>query len=335
VEALRKIFEGRTLTEDEAYRLMQRVMQGELGEAELGGMLIGLKVRGETEAEIAGFARAMREAARPVEFPFPVLDVVGTGGDGLSTFNISTASALVAAAGGARVAKHGNRAASSKSGSADVLEALGVNIELGPEAVARVIEEVGIGFLFARSFHPAMRHVAPVRSALKVRTVFNLLGPLTNPARPAYFLLGVFDPALLRPMAEALRALGVRRALVVHGEGADELILGENRGVELIEGELRDFSLAPEGVGLGRAPIEALRGGTPEENARLIRRILAGEEAGPPRDVVALNAGAALYAAEKAKTLAEGVEKALGILGSGTALAKLEALVKATRAAQG
>ena len=168
-----------------------------------------------------------------------------------------------------------------------------------------------------------------------MRTVFNLLGPLTNPARPAYFLLGVFDPGLLRPMAEALRALGVRRALVVHGEGADELILGENRGVELIEGELRDLTLTPEDVGLGRAPIEALRGGTPEENARLIRRILAGEEAGPPRDVVALNAGAALYAAEKAQSLAEGVEKALEVLGSGTALEKLEALVGATRAARG
>jgi len=318
MEELRKVLEGEVLGEEEAYRLMRAVMEGSLTPAQLGGLLVGLKVRGEREEEIAGFARAMREAARPVELgEIEALDIVGTGGDGLGTLNISTASALVAAAAGIPVAKHGNRAASSKSGSADVLEALGVKIELEPEAVARLIREVGIGFIYARSFHPAMRHVAPVRSELKVRTVFNLLGPLTNPARPAYFLLGVFDPALLLPMARALASLGVKRALVVHGEGADELVLGENEVVELTGGEIRRYRLHARELGLAPAPIEALKGGTPEENAQVIRRILAGEEKGPKADAVALNAGAAIYAAGRAESMKAGVERARALLAEG------------------
>ncbi len=332
MEELRKVLEGKALSEDEAYRLMQAVMAGALTPAQTAGMLVGLKVRGEREEEIAGFARAMREAATPVPLDgLEVLDVVGTGGDGKGTFNLSTAAAFVAAAAGIPVAKHGNRAASSKSGSADVLEALGARIELGPEAVARLVREAGIGFLFARSFHPAMRHVAPVRSELKVRTVFNLLGPLTNPARPAYFLLGVFDPALLLPMAKALSSLGVKRALVVHGEGADELVLGENEVVELAGGEVRRYRLHAQALGLKPAPIEALKGGTPKENAELVQRILAGEEQGPKADAVALNAGAAIYAAGRAESLAEGVERARTLLLEGAPARVLERFVAESR----
>ncbi len=334
MEELRKVLEGKGLGEEEAYRLMQAVMAGQLTPAQMAGMLIGLKVRGEREEEIAGFARAMREAARLVELGgLEALDIVGTGGDGKGTINLSTASAFVAAAAGIPVAKHGNRAASSKSGSADVLEALGVRIELEPEAVARLVREVGIGFLFARSFHPAMRHVAPVRSELGVRTVFNLLGPLTNPARPAYFLLGVFDPALLEPMARALSALGVKRALVVHGEGADELVLGENEVVEVLDTGIRRYRLHVRELGLDPAPIEALKGGTPEENAEVLRRILAGEETGPKADAVALNAGAAIYAAGRAESLRAGVERARALLSEGAPARVLERLVEESRRA--
>ncbi len=334
MEELRKVLEGKGLGEEEAYRLMQAVMAGRLTPAQMAGMLIGLKVRGEREEEIAGFARAMREAARPVELGgLEALDIVGTGGDGKGTINLSTASAFVAAAAGIPVAKHGNRAASSKSGSADVLEALGVRIELEPEAVAHLVREVGIGFLFARSFHPAMRHVAPVRSELGVRTVFNLLGPLTNPARPAYFLLGVFDPALLEPMARALSALGVKRALVVHGEGADELVLGENEVVEVLDTGIRRYRLHVRELGLDPAPIEALKGGTPEENAEVLRRILAGEETGPKADAVALNAGAAIYAAGRAESLRAGVERARALLSEGAPARVLERLVEESRRA--
>ncbi len=332
MEELRKVLEGKGLGEEEAYRLMRAVMAGELTPAQMAGMLIGLKVRGEREEEIAGFARAMREAARPVELGgLEALDIVGTGGDGKGTINLSTASAFVAAAAGIPVAKHGNRAASSKSGSADVLEALGVRIELEPGAVAHLVREVGIGFLFARSFHPAMRHVAPVRSELGVRTVFNLLGPLTNPARPAYFLLGVFDPALIEPMARALSALGVKRALVVHGEGADELVLGENEVLELSGGGIRHYRLHVRELGLDPAPIEALKGGSPEENAKVIRRILAGEETGPKADAVALNAGAAIYAAGRAESLQAGVERARALLSEGAPARVLERLVEESR----
>jgi len=334
MEELKKVLEGEVLGEEEAYRLMRAVMAGELTPAQLGGMLIGLKVRGEAGDEIAGFARAMREAAVPVPLDgLEALDVVGTGGDGKGTFNVSTASAFVAAAAGIPVAKHGNRAASSRSGSADVLEALGVPIELPPEAAARMVREVGFAFLFARLYHPAMKNVAPVRSELRVRTVFNLLGPLTNPAQPTYFLLGVFDPDLLEPMARSLAALGVRRALVVHGDGADELVLGENEVVELSQGETRRYRFHVRELGLDPAPIEALKGGSPEENAELIRKILSGEEKGPKADAVALNAGAAIYAAGRAESLKAGVEQARALLSEGAPARVLQRLVEESRRA--
>ncbi|GEM90821.1 anthranilate phosphoribosyltransferase [Oceanithermus desulfurans] len=331
MNALHKVLDGKTLTQDEARALMGRMMAGELSPVQTAALLAALKVRGETPDEIAGFAHAMREAARPVQVKGELVDVVGTGGDGAGTFNISTTVAFVLAAAGLRVAKHGNRAASSKSGSADLLEALGVNIELEPERVARVIEEVGIGFLFARTHHPAMRHVAPVRAELKTRTVFNVLGPLTNPARARYFLLGVYGPELLEPMAYALAELGVKGAWVVHSRGTDELTLGENEVVELRDGRTRRFSFRAADYGLEEAPLEALAGGTPEENAALTRRILSGQEAGPKRDVVALNAAAALVAAGRAAALEEGLEQAGKVLYSGAALEVLERLVAATQ----
>ncbi len=331
MKELQKVLNGEVLTQEEAHALMERMMAGELSQVQTAAALAALKVRGERPQEIAGFARAMRAAARPVRVDGELMDVVGTGGDGAGTFNISTTTAFVLAAAGIKVAKHGNRAASSKSGSADVLEALGVNIELEPEQVAAIIEEVGIGFLYARTHHPAMRHVAPVRAELKTRTVFNVLGPLTNPARASYFLLGVYAPELLEPMAYALRELGVRGAWVVHSRGTDELTLGENEVVELKEGRTRRFGFRAGDYGLAEAPLEALAGGDPAENAELTRRILSGAERGPKRDVVALNAAAGLVAAGRAGSLEEGLEQAAGILDRGQAAGVLERLAAASR----
>lgn len=320
-----KAISGERLTEEEAYHLMQRMMAGELSPVQMAGVLVALRTRGETPAEIAGFARAMREAARRVEVRRrPLLDIVGTGGDGQGTLNLSTAAALVAAAGGVAVAKHGNRAASSRSGSADTLEALGVNLEAPPERMAEAVEEVGFGFFFARLYHPAMRHVAPVRAELKVRTVFNLLGPLTNPAGATHYLLGVFSPAWLEPMAEALGRLGAK-GLVVHGEGADELVLGENQVLEVGKGA---YTLLPEEVGLKRAPLEALQGGSPKENALLLQRLLRGEEKGPLQQAVALNAGAAFYLVGRSPSIGEGVRLALEILEAGAAFEVLERFIR-------
>ena len=320
-----KALSGERLTEEEAYGLMQKIMAGELSPVETAGVLVALRTRGETPGEIAAFARAMREAARRVEVKRrPLLDIVGTGGDHQGTLNLSTAAALVGAAGGVAVAKHGNRAATSKAGSADTLEALGVNIQAPPERMAEAVEEVGFGFFFARLYHPAMRHVAPVRAELKVRTVFNLLGPLTNPAGATHYLLGVFSPAWLEPMAEALKRLGAK-GLVVHGEGADELVLGENQVLEVGK---RAYTLLPEEVGLRRAPLEALRGGSPEENALLLRRLLRGEEKGPLQQAVALNAGAAFYLVGRSPSIREGVRLALEILEAGAAFEVLERFIR-------
>ncbi len=320
-----KALSGERLTEEEAYGLMQKIMAGELSPVETAGVLVALRTRGETPEEIAAFARAMREAARRVEVKRrPLLDIVGTGGDHQGTLNLSTAAALVVAAGGVAVAKHGNRAATSKAGSADTLEALGVNIQAPPERMAEAVEEVGFGFFFARLYHPAMRHVAPVRAELKVRTVFNLLGPLTNPAGATHYLLGVFSPTWLQPMAEALRRLG-GKGLVVHGEGADELVLGENQVLE-VEGGLS--TLLPEAVGLEPAPLAALKGGGAEENALLLRSLLKGEKKGPVQAAVALNAGAAFYVAGRTPSIREGVRLALEILEAGSAYEVLERLIR-------
>ncbi|MDM7324017.1 MAG: anthranilate phosphoribosyltransferase [Thermus sp.] len=324
METVRKVLLGEVLTEEEAFGLMRAMMAGEVSPVKVAGVLTAMALRGEAPSEIAAMARAMREAALALKVNRrPLLDIVGTGGDQKGLLNLSTLGALVAAAGGVAVAKHGNRAASSKAGSADLLEALGVNLEASPERVGEAIEELGFGFLFARLFHPAMRHVAPVRAELGIRTVFNLLGPLTNPAGADRYVLGVFSPNWLSPMAEALGRLGAR-GLVVHGEGADELVLGENQMVEVGKGA---YTLTAEEVGLRRFPLEALKGGSPEENAQLAKRILKGEERGPHAQGVALAAGAGLYVAGKAASIREGVRLAQEVLASGEAYGLLERYV--------
>lgn len=334
MDELKKALSGETLSQPEAHALMTRVMQGELTPAQVAGVLMALRTRGETVEEIAGFAKAMREAAIPVKTSRkPLLDIVGTGGVAPDAFNISTTACFVAAAAGVAVAKHGNRAASSKSGSFDLIEALGIKIDLPAEKVAEAIETIGLGFMFARSHHPAMRFVAPVRAELGVRTVFNLLGPLTNPAFATHNLVGVSSPALLETFARVLGALGSEAVMVVHGEGVDELVLGPSLVVESRGGERKNYTLCPEEAGLGPAPYSALTGGTAAENAETARGILSGKEKGPKRDAVALNAGAALYLAGKSKTIREGVVLAQSVLDSGAGLEALEKLAKFTQQA--
>lgn len=332
---LATVFDGRTLTREQAREVMGRLMDGELSQMQAAALLAALRTRGETVDEIVGFAEAMRERSIrvPVAGDGPLLDICGTGGTGVSTINVSTTAAFVAAAGGARLAKHGNRGVTKRSGSADVLEALGVGLDLGPDRLARAIEEVGLAFLFARRHHPAMRFVAPIRADLKARTIFNNLGPLTNPAGASRQLMGVYSPALTRTLAEVLRGLGLERALVVHGDGLDDFtISGETFVSELRpDGEIVEHSLAPEDVGLERAPRATLLGGEPADNAVAARAILAGERHGPQRDVVQFNAGAALYLAELAGSVAEGVARAGELLDEGAGLTVLERYVTFSR----
>jgi anthranilate phosphoribosyltransferase len=329
---LARLLDGGRLQRHEARALMERVMNGAVTPVQLAALLVALKTRGETVAEITGFAEAMRTAAVTVPVDgLDVMDTCGTGGDGARTFNISTVTALVVAALGIPVAKHGNRAVSSRCGSADVLEELGVAINLEPATVARLIREVGIGFLFAPSLHPAMRHAMPVRRELGVRTVFNVLGPLTNPAGARRQLLGVYDPALCGPLAEVLGQLGSARAFVVHGAGGlDEVSpCGETHVAELQNGRVTTFTFTPEDVGVARCAPQDLAGGTPTENAALIREILAGAT-GPRADAVALNAGFAVVAAGRADSPAEGVSLAREALADGRTAALLARLTEAS-----
>ncbi|HEU4741475.1 MAG TPA: anthranilate phosphoribosyltransferase [Meiothermus sp.] len=333
MDELKKALHAEPLTQDEAHRLMGRIMSGDLTPAQTAGVLIALRTRGENLEEITGFARGMREAAVPVRVSRkPLLDIVGTGGVAPDAFNISTTTCFVAAAGGVAVAKHGNRAASSRSGSFDLIEALGIKIDVPAEKVAQAIETLGIGFLFARSHHPAMRFVAPVRAELGVRTVFNLLGPLTNPAFATHNLVGVSSPALLEPFARVLHNLGSEGAMVVYGDGVDELVLGHNQVAEIRNGEVKTYTLHPEEVGLEPAPYEAIKGGTPQENAATARAILSGEEQGPKKGAVLMNAGAAFYLVGKTPTIREGVALAKEILAEKRALEVLEKLVRFTNA---
>jgi anthranilate phosphoribosyltransferase len=329
VGAITAIAEGRDLTREEARRVMDAIMSGEATPAQIGGLLVGLRTKGETVDEITGFAEAMREhvvAVTPTRSP--VVDVVGTGGDGARTFNISTAAALVAASAGAAVAKHGNRAASSSCGSADVLEALGFLLELAPERIAASIDEYGFGFMFARAHHPAMRHAAPVRQELGTRTVFNVLGPLANPAGARDGVFGVYSPSLARTYAESLASLGARRALVVHGDGGiDELSpSGTSLVVEVRNGDIHEWELDPRSLGIEPSDPADLRGGDPAENATAIRRVLAGET-GARRHAVALNAAGALVAAGVVADLGEGLGAATSAIDSGEAGGTLERLV--------
>jgi anthranilate phosphoribosyltransferase len=326
------VTQRRDLTEAEAAGAMADIMNGEATPAQIGAFVTALRLKGETVEEITGMARVMREKALRVAAGEGLIDTCGTGGDGAGSFNVSTAAAFVAAGAGLRVAKHGNRAMSSHSGSADVLEALGAKIDLSPEQVATCIDQAGMGFMFAPAFHPAMRHAAGPRREIGVRTVFNLLGPLTNPASAQAQVLGVAAPELAGRLAEALGRLGVRRALVVHGEdGLDELsISGPSTVYDLQEGVVRCYQVRPEDMGLARAPRAAVRGGTPAENAAAMRLLFKGADS-PLRDFVLLNAAAALVIGGLAADLREGVGRAAEVIGSGAALAALDRFVEATR----
>jgi anthranilate phosphoribosyltransferase len=325
---LMRLADGGTLSEDDAGDFFDACLRGEPSPSQVGAALTAMRMRGETMGEITACARAMRKAAIHLEPPYPTIDVCGTGGDGLHTLNISTAAAFVAAGGGLKVAKHGNRALSSKSGGADVLSELGVAIDAGAERQLRALDEAGICFLYAPAHHGAMRHVTPIRGELGFRTIFNLLGPLTNPAGAKRQVVGVFAERWVAPLAQVLGALGSERAWVVHGGGMDELsTTGESSIAEWREGQVRLFTVTPEAVGLQRAALADLTGGTPAQNAQALRRLLAGE-AGPYRDVVLLNAAAAFLVAEKVETLREGVELAGRIIDEGRAEAALDKLVE-------
>ncbi len=319
---------GRALAPAEAEAAFAALMDGVADDAQIGAFLMALKMRGEAIDEIVAGARALRARAQPVDAPPDVIDTCGTGGDGANTYNISTAAALIAAGAGAKVAKHGNRAVSSKSGSSQVLAALGVNIEAGAEVAARCIREAGVGFLYAPSHHAAMRHVASARRSLGMRSVFNLLGPLSNPAGATRQLVGVYDAALAEPMAKALNRLGATRAWVVHGEdGLDELTTtAPTHVVSLKDGALTRFTITPETTGLPVARLADLAGGGPERNAAAILSLLEGAE-GPFRDIAVLNAGAALVVAGHAAELREGVALAAAAIDSGRARTTLSALV--------
>ena len=328
-EAIDVVVSGRSLSMDDASAVMRQMMLGEATPAQLGAFLTALRLKGETTEEIAGMATVMREFSLKVNVEGMLVDSVGTGGDGQNTFNISTAAACVAAGACLKVAKHGNRAASSKCGAADVLEALGVRIDLPPEGVERCINEAGIGFMFAPAFHPSMRHAAPVRREIGIRTVFNILGPLTNPAGAQSQLIGVAFPELGERMAEVMRLLNTRHSLVVHGEGGlDEIALSGKTSVwEVQYGEVTQWVLEAAEYGLDAAPIEAIRGGDREENADTMKRLLRGE-AGPIRDVVLLNSAGVLLAADAVAGIPEGIQRAAEVIDSGAAQAKLEALIE-------
>jgi anthranilate phosphoribosyltransferase len=341
LEALHRIANHRqSLTRDEARDVMSEVLTGKCTDAQIAALLVALHMKGETVEEIVGFAEAIRTAASPLQAVDEsaidvsgterdaLIDTCGTGGDASGTFNISTATAFVAAGAGVRVAKHGNRSVTSKCGSADVMEALGVNITLTPTRVAACLHEVGIAFLFAPALHSAMKYVQPARRELRLRTVFNLLGPLTNPARASAQVVGVYSDELVEKLAEALSMLGLRRALVVHGsDGLDEItISGSTRIAEVRDGQVRTYEITPEDFGLQRSPIESLTGGDVTANAQIIRELLHGKKS-PCRDVVLLNAAAALVAAGKADRLSDALPVATTAIDSGAATKKLEALI--------
>ncbi len=333
-----RVMGGKNLSVQEAEEAMGIIMTGQATQAQIGGYLVALRMKGETVEEITGSARAMRAQACQVQVSsngHPLLDTAGTGGDGAHTFNISTAAAFVIAGAGRKVAKHGNRAASSRCGSADVLAALGVNLDLGPEAVAQCIDETGIGFLFAPKFQPAMKYAIGPRRELGQRTIFNVLGPLTNPAHVGHQLVGVYDPALTQPLAEVLGELGGQAAFVVHGAGGlDELTTsGPNRMSQLKDGRVDTFELDARDLGLRPAKTGDLQGGDPPENASMLRSLLAGEDESTRRDVVLLNAAAAL--ALEAGDFTAALAAAESSLGSGAALGRLDALIATSQALAG
>ena len=333
-EALQRTIEHREIFHDEMLHIMRLIMSGEMSPVMMASLLTGLRVKKETIGEITAAAQVMREFSTKVNVADKthLVDIVGTGGDGSHTFNISTCAMFVAAAAGARVSKHGGRSVSSKSGSADVMESLGININLSPAAIARCIEEVGVGFMFAPNHHPAMKNVAPIRKELGFRTLFNILGPLTNPASAPNILMGVFHPDLVGIQIRALQRLGAEHALVVYGkDGMDEISLGAATVVgELKNGEITEYEVHPEDFDLPMASARALRVETPEQSKAMLLGVL-DNQAGAARDIVILNAGAALYAANAAASLREGIEKARAALASGAAKVRLQQLISMTQ----
>jgi len=332
-EAIEKIVNKHDLTYDEAYTVMNEIMSGDTTPTQNAAFLSALSTKSakaETKDEIAGCAAAMRDHAIPVEAGMDVFEIVGTGGDNAHSFNISTTSALIAAAGGMKVAKHGNRAASSKCGTADCLEALGVNIQQEPEKCVELLNEVGMCFFFAQKYHTSMKYVGPIRKELGFRTVFNILGPLTNPAKPTYMLLGVYDEYLVEPLAQVLADLGVKRGMVVFGQDKlDEISLSSPTTIcEIKDGWYKTRVIKPEDFGFKTCNKEDLVGGAPEENANITRDILSGKETGPKRDATLLNAGAALYIGGKADSMAAGIELAKELIASGKATETLEKFIE-------
>ena len=333
-EAIVKLSKKEDLTYEEAEAVMNEIMGGEATPVQMSAYLTALSLKGETIDEITASAAGMRAHSIKLLHDMDVLEIVGTGGDGSNSFNISTTSAMVIAAGGVPVAKHGNRAASSKCGAADVLEALGVKITISPERSAEILKKINICFLFAQNYHIAMKYVAPIRKELGIRTVFNILGPLSNPAGANMELMGVFDEALVEPLAQVMAKLGVRRGMVVYGQDKlDEISMCAPTSVcEIKDGWFQSYEIVPEQFGYTRCSKEELQGGTPEENAAITRAILSGEEKGAKRQAVCLNAGASLYITGKAATIEEGVRMAEQLIDSGAAMKKLEEFVQETNA---
>lgn len=328
-EAILKLAKRMNLTDKEALEVMNEIMDGKASPVQMSSYLTALSLKGETIEEITGSARGMRDHCIRLLHDREVLEIVGTGGDGANSFNISTTSSLVIAAGGVAVAKHGNRAASSKSGAADVLEALGVNITVSPEESSRILEKIGICFLFAQNYHIAMKYVAPIRKELGIRTVFNILGPLSNPAGANMELMGVYEEALVEPLAEVMSNLGVKRGMVVYGmDQLDEISMSAPTKIcEIKNATYRTYEITPEEFGFTRCEKSELAGGTPEENAKITLEILDGKK-GPKRDAVVMNSGAAFYIAGKAESIAEGVRMAETLIDSGAARRKLDEFIR-------
>lgn len=335
-EAIEKIVDKQDLTYDEAYQVMSEIMSGETTATQNAAFLAALSTKStkaETIEEISGCAAAMRDKAIPVKYSSPVLEIVGTGGDNAHSFNISTTSSFVIAAAGVKVAKHGNRAASSLSGAADCYEALGANISLEPEKACEMLDKTGLCFLFAQKYHTSMKYVGQIRKELGIRTVFNILGPLTNPASPEYFVLGVYDEYLVEPIAKVLASLGVKHAAVIYGQDRlDEIsVSAPTRVAELSDGWYRTYTIKPEDFGLERGQKSDITGGTPEENARITKDILSGREHGSKRNIVLMNAGMAIYIGGKANSPADGIKKAADMIDSGKAMEVLDAFVTESR----
>lgn len=331
-QAIHEAINGRDLDYQTARAAMEQMMEGTASEVEMATLLTALRMKGETITEITACAEVMREKGTHIEPRGAVMDIVGTGGDEVGSFNISTTAAFVAAAGGVPVAKHGNRSVSSKSGAADVLEQLGVVLDLTPEQNEKVLQDTGICFLFAQGYHKSMKNVAPVRRSMGERTLFNVLGPLSNPARATMQLLGVYDPELVGPMAQVLSNLGVTRGMVVCGGGMDEAGLsGVNKACEIRFGKLQQYAFTAADVGLNACTVDDLRGGSPAENAEITRNVLSGSERGPKRDIILLNAGLALYLGIDGYELSDGIARAAELIDSGAAQEKLESFIRATR----